>query len=437
MYLGLDIGTTSICALVVNEKGNIVYSVTKENNSHNNSKDKERTQNPEIIYNVCNDIYNSVLEKYKIESIGISGQMHGILYVDDIGEAISPLYSWQDERGNIPYKDSTYAKELSKITGYKMATGFGLTSIYYDFINNNIPNNASSFSTIGDYIAMKLVKRNKPLLNNTNAASLGLFDIKTNKWDFEAIERVNLPRTLFPSVTKDIEIVGYTKDNIPVYTAIGDNQASVYGVEQDNDSIIINIGTGSQISIITDKYSTPPLTCEYRPYFHGKYLALGCALCGGYSYKLLKDFFNSVSKSEITYDEMNKWAEDALNSNVPTFNPLFRGTRTNPDLKASISDITENNFNASSFTLSILKGISNELKEFYDLLISVTGERKKLIASGNAIRLNPVLRKVVEDDFKMKLNIPLHKEEAAFGAALIAAETFKNKSLKELIKYSS
>ena len=431
MYLGIDIGTSSICAICLDGKGNTVFTITKANNAHG----AEKTQDPEAIFALCRDIYEELIQKYPIKCIGVSGQMHGVLYLDKNGKAVSPLYSWQDERGNLPYEDRTYSAALSDISGYRMSTGFGATSLYYDSINGKIPGEASSFCTIGDYVAMRLAGRKSPLVNSTNAASVGLFDLKNNNWDFGAIRKAKLPVDLFPTTANDIEIVGYTREGVPIYTAIGDNQASVYGVDKDNDSIIINIGTGSQVSIITDGLSIPPAECEFRPYFHNRYLALGCALCGGYSYKILKDFFNSVSDKEITYDQMNKWAESALSLDVPITSTLFKGTRADPNLKASINNLTEQNFSAPSLTLSVLKGISFELKQFYESLKPITGKRGKLIASGNAVRLNPVLCKIIEDDFKMKLCIPFHKEEAAFGAALIGAEAFEGKSLKEFIKY--
>lgn len=435
MYLGLDIGTTSICAVVLDYNGNIVYTTTKANDYHGQSKNGERTQDPNKIFSLCEEIYRETIEKFPIESIGISGQMHGILYVDKHGQAVSPLYSWQDERGNLPFKNATYAEVLSHHSGYKMATGFGCTSVFYDYINGLIPKTAVSFCSIGDYIAMKLANRVQPLINETNAASFGLYDLKNHCWDFQVISLIGLPFSLFPEVSVNVAELGKTTDDASVFTAVGDNQASVYGAEQSPDTVIVNIGTGSQISVITSEYHTPPVGCEIRPYFNGRYLALGCALCGGYSYRLLKDFFNTVSEKEITYETMNSWAQSALNAHLPTTYPLFRGTRTNPALRASICELSENNFNAQALTLSTLKGISKELQNFYDTIIPITGKHTHLIGSGNAIRMNPVLRQIIEIDYAMPLNIPLHKEEAAFGAALLAAEALENKNLKSFIHY--
>jgi len=437
MYLGIDIGTTSICAVVLDDNGNIRYTVTKANDCHMDSVGCERTQDAEKIYSVCESIYVETQGKFNIESVGVSGQMHGILYVDKNGMAVSPLYSWQDERGNLPYENSTYAQTLSQKSGYNMATGFGCTSLYYDFVNRLIPQNAVSFCTIGDYVAMRLAGSSEVLMNATNAASLGLFDLKNGSWDYAVVEKLGMNGKLFPKVTADVAEIGKNAHGISVFTAVGDNQASVYGAEQTDDSVIVNIGTGSQLSVISNEYHTPPIGCEIRPYFNGKYIVLGCALCGGYSYRLLKDFFNSMFDGEevITYSKMNGWAKEALDKDLPTTNTFFRGTRATPDLRASVVGLSEKNFNAKALTLSVLKGINRELKDFYDLIAAVTGPRGMLIGSGNAIRMNPVLRDIIENDYGMRLNIPAHKEEAAFGAALISAEKFKNTGLKRFVKY--
>ena len=437
MYLGLDIGTTSICAVVLDETGRIVFTTTRENKFHGHSSNGERTQDPDAIASLCEEIYIETVKKHSIRSIGISGQMHGILYVDKNGKAKTPLYSWQDERGNQPYEKSTYAEALSEKTGYRMATGFGCTSVFYDCVNGRISDEYADVCTIGDYVALQLTRESVPLLHDTMAASLGLYDLKSGTWDYDAMHLAGLQDRLFPKTTKEIRPVGYTKDSIPVYTAIGDNQASVYGAEQSPDTVIVNIGTGSQVSIIANEYSNPAEGCEYRPYFHGRYLAIGCALCGGYSYKLLKDFFNTVSKEEITYDRMNQWAEEAYGSSLPVTSTLFRGTRANPNLRASITNLSESNFKAQAVTLSTLRGISDELKQFYNLLIPATGVRKTLVGSGNAVRMNPVLKRIIQEDFGMDLKIPLHTEEAAFGAALAAAEAFEKKNLKHFIRYTT
>lgn len=173
MYLGIDIGTTSICAVVLNREGKAVCTVTENNTFGQSLACSERTQDAEKIALLCCEIYRKLSEKYDIESIGVSGQMHGILYVDKNGQAVSPLYSWQDERGNMAYSNSTYVQTLSCRSGYKLATGFGTVSVFYDAINGKIPKQAVSVCTIGDYVAMKLSHRTKPFCMKQTRLQLG------------------------------------------------------------------------------------------------------------------------------------------------------------------------------------------------------------------------------------------------------------------------
>lgn len=96
------------------------------------------------IFIICLICYYIVLELIQelriqypdIKGIGLSGQMHGILYVDAEGLAVSPLYTWQDMRGSLLYKDGiSYAAYLSGQTGFPLSTGFGLVTHYYNKVN--------------------------------------------------------------------------------------------------------------------------------------------------------------------------------------------------------------------------------------------------------------------------------------------------------------
>lgn len=434
MYLGLDIGTTTVCGVVLDENGKIVSTVT-EANTFASANGAARMQDADGIFALCARIYRASCESFPIRTVGISGQMHGILYVDAAGKAASPLYSWQDERGNLPYRDGSYVSHLSRLCGYSIATGYGASSLFYDAVNGKIPANAHAFCTVGDYIAMRLCGRQEPLLHPTVAASVGLFDLAANAWDKDAIARADLPVTLFPAITKTLVPLGETAEGCAVYPAVGDNQASVYGALADDACFVVNVGTGSQISVVADTLVTPA-SGEVRPYFGGKYLLAGCALCGGYSFRLLRDFFAACG-SPVGYDEMNAMAEEALanGDSIPVFSPTFRGTREDPSLAAAVSGITVENFTPRAFVLALMRGVSRELKDFYNAFLPFTGRHTRAVGAGNAVRLNSALRRVIEEDHGLPLVLPSHKEEAAFGAALLAAEAYTGQNLKHFIRY--
>jgi sedoheptulokinase len=129
--IGIDIGTTSICFVTIDiNNGNIIKSKTINSNAFINSNKKyERIQSVNKIIKIIDDEITDFIDR-EVEVIGVTGQMHGILYVDKEGKAVSDLYTWQDKRGDEPYLDTTYAKFLNSYSGY------GCVSDFYNKINN-------------------------------------------------------------------------------------------------------------------------------------------------------------------------------------------------------------------------------------------------------------------------------------------------------------
>ena len=98
MYaIGIDIGTTSICGVLIDiSDGTVVKSSTVPSEAFLKTDNVwEKIQNTEKIINIAKNIIDDFLNKETVV-IGITGQMHGIVYIDNNGSAISPLYTWQD-----------------------------------------------------------------------------------------------------------------------------------------------------------------------------------------------------------------------------------------------------------------------------------------------------------------------------------------------------
>lgn len=414
--IGIDIGTTSICGIALDIKtGEIIKSCTKNSDAFLDSPyEWEKIQDTEKIISIAKEITESLITD-ETAVIGVTGQMHGILYVDECGKSISPLYTWQDGRGNQPYKNTTYAKFLNSFSGYGSVTDF------YNEENGIKPKNAECYCTIHDYFVMTLCGLKKPVIHDTDYKSFGSNADKNNV-----------------EVVSDYFIAGKYKD-IPVSVAIGDNQASVLSTLRDESDVLINVGTGSQISIISDV----KIVCdniESRPYFEGKYLVVGAALCGGRAYSILKDFYGSILKyiknfeSDEIYaimDEMLKSEDNSLNVDT-----RFAGTRADTEIKGSITHITSENFTPSALTYGVLSGMINEL---YDMYNKMNVKKTGIVASGNGIRKNRYLRRIAEKTFSSEIKMPSHLEEAAVGASLyglISNGFFKNyREAQKLIKY--
>lgn len=429
--IGIDIGTTTICGIVLDgQTGRVLQSKTIPNKtSVSGSRPYERLQDPELIIGAVLKLYDSFTADYQdIVSLGLTGQMHGIVYTGEDGQAVSPLYTWLDERGNQTMEDGqTYAQSLSEKTGYPLATGFGMVTHYWHTLHHSIPSNAVSFCTIQDYAAMRLTSSTVPLIHASDAASLGCYQMDRQGFDTRGLQAAGIDTGLLPSVTADMRVIGVTADQIPVSAAIGDNQASFIGSVQDMEhTILVNVGTGSQISLGTDKI-TPCSGIELRPCAEGTYLFAGSCLCGGRAYAALEQFFKECAEmitscpTESLYPHMDRLLREQRPSGKLKVDTRFAGTREAPYLTGSVSHMTLETFHPADFIYGVLDGIAGELFDYYQLICKTKGSpAQKMVGSGNGIRMNGNLQQILRKKFQMELSIPCHQEEASYGAALFS-----------------
>ena len=203
------------------------------------------------------------------------------------GTPVSPLYTWQDGRGDLPHpQGGTWSQALSRITGYPCATGFGTVTHFYNQANGLVPETAAVICTIHDYIAMRLSGRTRPVTEASDAASMGVFHVEKGEFDIAALEKAGIDPAILPQVWRSGSIGDYR--GCQVYAGIGDNQASFWGATQGNrEAMLVNMGTGSQFCVYTPRYLSCP-GLETRPYPGGGYLLVGASLCGGRAYALLE-----------------------------------------------------------------------------------------------------------------------------------------------------
>ena len=425
-YIGLDIGTTSICVVVTDGAGALLFCESAQNDSG------DTVQNPERIWGICTELLEKAFAAYPdIVGLGVCGQMHGVLYLDAKGEPVSPLYTWQDESGNEAMADGrTYVEALSSLTGHAMASGFGCTTLFVQARKGRIPAGAAQICTIHDWVAMRLCGLARPVMHVSDAASFGLFNLKNLCFDREAVRATGLPEAVFPRVTADFDVLGAYK-GVPVRVAAGDNQASFLGAaEEPGRTVLVNVGTGSQCSLASE-YVPPaqlPPGAELRPLCGAQYLFVGSALCGGRAFALAKDFFLGCARflgMENKGDGAIYAAMDGLLKENPPpsesrlrVDTRFAGTRQDPALRGRVEGIGTDNFTPAHLLWGLVEGMAGELYEFY--ASSGTG-RELLVGAGNGLRKNPALRRALERRFGMPLAVAPYGEEAARGAAKIAA----------------
>jgi sedoheptulokinase len=422
--LGIDMGTTTVSAVLIDEAGQVRWRTTRRNTAGLSSPDScDALQSPEILLTTAEKIIEDAkVSGFSFRRIGLTGQMHGILYTDASGMACSPLFTWQDRHGNQPFPGEE--ETCSRLC--RIPTGYGVCTFFYHTRLGKIPPQAQNFCTIADYIGMRLCRRTHPMLHSSMAASLGAFSLARGEWDWDKIAGLSLNASLFPQVVSHPAVLGTDREGREIFIAVGDNQASFAGAcPEPERSVLLNIGTGSQLSFRSDTLLELP-GLETRPFLFHDYLLVGSALCGGRAFALLESFlrscsaFVSGSPSPSAYEAIDRFLrENAPPKNPPVVRTQFCGTRETPLAKGSIENLTEENFTPQALIYGFLNGIAEELYDFFRPFSQKARENGfQLIGSGNGLRLNPALQKKCADLFGLPFTLSPYPEEAARGAAL-------------------
>jgi len=442
--LGLDVGTSTICGLLLDAgDGSIPFLQTESNTAGIPAREPwESLQDPDAAVRIARQIIDKALSLHPdVRGIGIASQMHGILYTDGKGNAVSPLYTWQDGRGDLPFREGSYASCVSAALGRPAATGMGAVTHFANVKMRLVPKSAACLCTIGDYLAMKLGGRTAPVTDVSNAAGMGGFELEKLAFDVSGLSGLGLDPAFFPEVTGTYPAIGELKGTaaagspaklsapkrgIPVFPAVGDNQASFLGSIADKDHMaLVMVGTGSQISVFVPSYRWIK-GLDLRPLPFGGYIGVGAGLCGGRAYAALREFFRRTvltvtgEDREIPWDVMNDMSMEAA-ADALRVDTRFSGTRASPEARGSITNLGLGNFTPQHLASGVREGIVAELLGFYKLLDKTERDRvRMLVGSGNAIRLGAPLQRAFQEGFGVPLRVPRHREETAFGAALIA-----------------
>ena len=227
LTLGLDIGTTTISAAVLeptNRRAVAVYTVQNHYNLPT-LQPWERLQDAERIYGKVKRLLDFLLKRFpKVVAIGLTGQMHGILYVDANGRALSPLYTWQDARAG--EGSPSACERIVKETGYCLSPGYGLATHVAEAAAGRVPCATAALCTVMDYTAARLCGVACSITHASNAASLGLYSITDGCFDRDSLIKLRISPDLLPAVTHDAVWVG-DYNGIPVAVPIGDNQGDI------------------------------------------------------------------------------------------------------------------------------------------------------------------------------------------------------------------
>lgn len=458
IVLAADLGTTTITALALDlEQESFVARATLPNDAETTSAaDRQRGRSEwdaERIGQIGVKALREVVEQLggraaEVVAIGLTGQQHGGLLIDRDRQPQTPLINWQDRRGDEPVSagEPSYIERARQEVGpdaphrlgCRLSSGYLGILVYWLKHQGRLPEGTTA-CLIPEWFAAQLCGA-APVSDPTMAGSVGLMNVRRRDWDDAALEALGLDRARFapvveasqpagqltPSVAQELRLTA----GIPVYPALGDNQASFVGsVADPAQTALVNVGTGGQVAAWSDVIAQHPLL-ETRPYPLGGNLLVCAGLCGGRTYALLESFLRAVGSTLFDaaddvrlYEKMNALAASAEpGSGGVVCDPLFTGSRVEPDRRAAWTGLSPYNLIPGNLIRSLLEGIAGVFGEGLDA-IRHDSERTfvRAVGAGNGLRQNRVLADCVQRALELPLETPQHHEEACTGAALVAA----------------
>jgi xylulokinase len=437
-FLGIDIGTGGSRAVLIDELGKVISSATIEHIPFASPETGWAEQDPndwrrassEAIKTVCSDERVNVDE---ISAVGLSGQMHGSVLLDQNDEVIRPAIIWCDQR------TEKQCKELNKTIGEKRLlelvcnpalTNFTLTKLLW--IRENEPGNWARVSTVllpKDYIQFRMT--GEKATDVSDASGTLMLDVRRRQWSTELLSELNIDKSILPRVFESHEVTGtitpeYANETglnagTQVVAGAGDNAAGAIGMGIVNSGdTSVTIGTSGVVFTVTDR---PKIDWNGRihTFCHaipGRWHLTGVTQAAGLSFR----WFRENCAGDESYDELV--AEAALiphGANGLLWTPYLMGERTphiDPQARASLIGLTASHTRAH-IVRAILEGVAFSLCDCLEVFREVDVPINNIRLGGGGARSN-LWCQIQADIFEHGVDTIEVEEGAAFGAALLA-----------------
>lgn len=431
-YLGIDIGTTAIKALVVSENGELLDSYSKSLKMEV-PKPGWAEQDPEMWWEGAYEILKKVSKKHQINAIGFSGQMHSLVTLDKDYKVIRPAILWCDQRTTLQCKEATevFAGEKNVISrlGNPILEGFTFPKILW--IKENESENFKKINKIllpKDYIIFKLTGNIG--IDYSDASGTACFNVIMNSWDKEIFDKFDIDMKILPELYSSYAIRGELKGSlkrelgwkeVKVVSGGADNAAAAFGIGISGiGESMVSIGTSGTVLTITDK-KEPDLDGKIHYFKHvieDRYYYMGVMLSSAHSLNWVKEnFFPNMNWIEIE----KRINQSKPGSNGIVFLPYLNGERTphrDPNARGVFFGISSLN-NENDILRATMEGITFGLRDSYELIREKTTIKDMRIVGGGA--KNKTWAKMVATNFKMPVKVPEIDEGGAYGAAMLAA----------------
>lgn len=432
-YIGVDLGTSAVKLLLMDEKGNILNVVSKEYPLYFPNPGWSE-QPPEAWYEKSVEGIKELIagvDASKVAGISFGGQMHGLVILDENDEVIRPAILWNDGRTieENDYLNNAIGKDkLSSYTANISFTGFTAAKILW--VKNKEPENFARIKKImlpKDYLAYKLTGVN--CTDYSDASGMLLLDVKNKCWSKEMIEICGIKEEMLPKLYESYEKVGTLKpevagalglsENVIVAAGAGDNAAAAVGTGTVGDgSCNISLGTSGTIFISSDKFGVDEHNALHSfDHADGHYHLMGCMLSAASCNKWWMD--EIIGTKDYAAQQKNI---DKLGENSVYFLPYLMGERSphNDSLVRGGFFGLSLDTTRADMTLAVLEGVAFAIRDSFEVAksLGIKIERTKICGGGAK---SPLWKKIIANVLNIKVDVIAAEEGPALGGAMLAA----------------
>ncbi len=437
--LGIDIGTSGTKGLLMNREGKI-YARAGREYSIDMPQPSWAEQDPEIWWKAVIQIIREIIEKSEvnpkeIRGIGLSGQMHGTVFLDKNLQPFHPAIIWADQRSSSQCEfiyQKIVKEQLAELTGNPVSTGFMCSTLLW-----MKENQTEEFSQIyrvvlaKDYIRYRLTRNLG--VEVTDASSTLLLDIKRRCWSEELLDILGLPLKILPEkVHESKEVAGYLLAEVAKNTGLLEGIPVVYGGGDQSMQAVGNgvikprilsstIGTGGQLFITLEKFTYDP-KLRIHSFCHAipnTYHLQGAILSAGLSLKWLRENILHTLNSYRIFDK--EVEEIRAGSEGIIFLPYLLGERSpymNPQAKGVFFGLSLKHHRAHMIR-AVMEGVVFALRDCLEVFKELGIKIEQVVASGGGAK-SRVWRQMQADVFNKEISMTQSTEQAAMGAAILA-----------------
>lgn len=432
-YIGLDLGTSALKLLLMDEKG-VILNIVSEEYPISFPKPGWSEQNPvdwwQAVVDGITELIKDV-DKDKIQGISFGGQMHGLVILDKDDQVIRPAILWNDGRTveECDYLNYEIGKErLSEYTANIAFAGFTAPKILW--VKKHEPENFQKICKImlpKDYLAYRL--SGVFCTDVSDASGMLLFDVKNKCWSQEMLHLCGIRREQVADVYESFETVGTIKSevaaklglptSVKIIAGAGDNAAAAIGTGTVGDGKCnISLGTSGTIFISSRQFGVDDHNALHSfAHADGYFHLMGCMLSAASCNKWWME--DIIDTKEYTKEQEKI---ETLGENHVFFLPYLMGERSphnDPNARGTFIGMSMDTTRAD-MTLAVLEGVAFAMRDSLEIARSLGIDIKRTTICGGGAK-SPLWRKIIANVLNLEVDIIESEEGPGYGGAILAA----------------